>query len=266
MFLFGKWLGRPLMVTSAPSHVPSRLFYVTDQATGLCFLVNIEAEVSSVSNLNHCKKNLCLQAVNNILIATYGNRLLTLNIGLRCTFQWVFIIANVKNPIIGADFLHHYSLLVNVGHNRLVDNITQLQVQGVAVQDVSSNPTLLVYKHSTTVFETILLDYPDIVRPCTTEQPVKHNVTHYVYPYPQCTSTLNVSRQQSNILNSCSNRGSSDHHPVAGNQHYTWSLSKVEMLLFQICRAFAKSGYSKCSAVDLNLGSYPIMHYEVYYN
>ena len=54
------------------------------------------------------------------MIATYGNQLLTLNIGLRRTFQWVFIIADVKNPIIGADFLRRYSLLVDVEHNQLL--------------------------------------------------------------------------------------------------------------------------------------------------
>ena len=97
------------MATSVPGQVPSRLFYVTDKATGLCFLVDTGAEVSvippSATDRNHRKSNLTLQAVNNTSIATYGNRLLTLNIGLRRTFQWVFIIADVKNPIIGADLL-----------------------------------------------------------------------------------------------------------------------------------------------------------------
>ena len=109
MLLFGKRPGRLLMATSVPGQVPSRLFYVTDKATGLRFLVDTGAEVSvippSVSDRNHHKSNLTLQAVNNTSIVTYGNQLLTLNIGLCRTFQWVFIIADVKNPIIGADFL-----------------------------------------------------------------------------------------------------------------------------------------------------------------
>lgn len=172
------------MATSVPGQVPSRLFYVTDKATGLRFLVDTGAEVSvippSVSDRNNHKSNLTLQAVNNTSIATYGNRLLTLNIGLRRTFQWVFIIADVKNPIIGADFLRHYSLLVDIDRNRLVDNITQLRVQGVSVQEASPSPTLLS-SHPTSEFEAILKDHPEIVRPCTTEQAVKHNVTHYIH-------------------------------------------------------------------------------------
>ena len=172
------------MTTSVPGQIPSRLFYVTDNATKLRFLVDTGAEVSvlppSVSDRNHRKSTLTLQAVNNSPITTYGNRLLTLNIGLRRTFQWVFIIADVKNPIIGADFLRHYSLLVDVEHNRLVDNITQLQIQGVSVQESSPSPTLLP-PHPTNDFEAILRDHPAIVRPCTAEQPVKHNVTHSIH-------------------------------------------------------------------------------------
>ena len=109
------------MATSVPGHRPCRLFYITDCTNGLRFLVDTGAEVSvippSPTDRKHHESNLSLQAVNNTLITTYGNRLLSLNIGLCRTFQWVFIIADVKNPIIGADFLRHYSLLVDVAHN-----------------------------------------------------------------------------------------------------------------------------------------------------
>ena len=141
------------------------------------------AEVSvippSASDHNHHKTTINLQAVNNTSTATYGNRLLTLNIGLHHAFQWVFIIAGVKNPINGTDFLHHYSILVDVACNHLVDNITQLQVEGIAIQEQSPNPTLLP-KLPTTEFESILMNYMDIVKPCTTEQRIKHNVTHFI--------------------------------------------------------------------------------------
>ena len=69
---------------------------------------------------------------------------------------------------------------MDVQHNRLVDNVTQLQVQGDSVQESSPSPTLLS-NHRTTEFEAILLDHSAIIRPCTTEQPVRHNVTHYIH-------------------------------------------------------------------------------------
>ena len=69
------------MVTSVPGHLLSRLFYITDNATGLRFLVDTGAEVSvippSVSGHNHRKYTLTLQVVNNSSITTYRNQLLT---------------------------------------------------------------------------------------------------------------------------------------------------------------------------------------------
>ena len=41
--------------------------------------------------------NLTFQAVNNTPISTYGTQSLTLDVGLRRTFRWVFVIANVKH-------------------------------------------------------------------------------------------------------------------------------------------------------------------------
>ena len=60
-----------------------------------------------------------------------------------------------------------------------MDSLTQLQVQGIVTQEQSPSPTLLP-KQPTTEFEAILRNYTDIVKPCTAEQPVKHNVTHYI--------------------------------------------------------------------------------------
>ena len=98
------------MATGAAGHKqPSRLFYVQDHTTGLQFLVDTDAEVSIVPHTPtdrlHQQTGPSLQAVNNTTIATYGTRSLTLNLGLRRTFHWIFVIANVRKPILGADFL-----------------------------------------------------------------------------------------------------------------------------------------------------------------
>ena len=55
-----------------------------------------------------------LVVLNGVSISTFGKHSLNLNLGLRRTFRWVFVIANVDIPIIEADFLHHYSLLVDM--------------------------------------------------------------------------------------------------------------------------------------------------------
>ena len=61
----------------------------------------------------------CLEAVNSTSIPTFGTRSLTLTLGLRRTFRWPFIIADVRKPVLGADFLHHFNLLVDVKHHKL---------------------------------------------------------------------------------------------------------------------------------------------------
>jgi len=186
------------MVASAPGLLStSHLFYVTDHSTGLRFLVDTGVEVSvilpSATDRKHRQDSFSLQAVNNTPIATYGNRLLTLNIGLHRQFQWIFIVADVKHPILGADFLCHYNLLVDIGHNQLSDALTQLKVQGIATHDISPSPTLLS-KQPKTEYETLLSAYPEIIQPPNNEQAIKHNVTHPAHHY--CWSTCFCSSTQ----------------------------------------------------------------------
>ena len=65
---------------------------------------------------------------------------MTLNIGLRRDFKWIFIIAAVPVPIIGADFLRHFSLVVDVTNRRLIDPQTELTVNGNVTSVISPSP------------------------------------------------------------------------------------------------------------------------------
>lgn len=51
---------------------------------------------------------------------------MTPNIGLRTNFQWLFTVADVKFPILGADFLAHYELTVDLSKRELTDKMTKL--------------------------------------------------------------------------------------------------------------------------------------------
>ena len=141
LHLSGKRSGQPLVATGAAGRSLGRLFYIRDRTSGVSFLVDTGAEVSvlppSGPPSSRRPTGFDLRAANNSAIATFGTRSLTLNLGLRRTFRWIFVVADVKNPILGADFLRHYNLLVDVGRNRLLDMLTQLQVQGI----VSHDPT-----------------------------------------------------------------------------------------------------------------------------
>ena len=53
------------------------------------------------------------------------------------------MVANVRNPILGADFLEHYGLVVDMGDKQLVDAGTNLSAQGVILSSPSLSPLLL---------------------------------------------------------------------------------------------------------------------------
>ena len=102
-------------------------------------------------------------AVNGASIPTFGKRSLTLNQGLRRTFRWVFVIADVHIPIIAADFLRHYSLLVDMTNSQLVDPITQLRVQGILSQVETLRPSFFPSQHTT--FTALIAKYPTVFQP-----------------------------------------------------------------------------------------------------
>ena len=165
----------------AGQSTPSHLFRIYDPSTTLSFLIDTGAEVSVITPSvleKQCQQELILQAANNSSIATYGKKSLTLDLGLRRTFQWVFVIANVTVPILGADFLRHFGLLVDMQHHRLIDNNTHLEVKGQPASQPALCLTLLPSSPQNT-FEAILKDYPAVLQ-ASPQQPVKHTVTHHI--------------------------------------------------------------------------------------
>ena len=122
---------------------------------------------------------LTLQAVNGSSITTLGTRSLTLNLGLRRTFRWIFVIADVQNPILGADFLRNFGLLVDMKHTRLLDTTTQLHVQGITMHTLSPHPVLHLRKPAS-VYNATLAEFPTVTQPWCYDQPVRHSVTHHI--------------------------------------------------------------------------------------
>ena len=179
-----KRAGRPLVAMSATGPPqPRRLFYVHDRTSGSQFLVETGAEVSIIppSSAERTRRqwNFSLLAANNTEIATYGVRSLTLNLGLRRPFRWPFIVANVKQPILGADFLSHFGLLVDMRHSRLSDSETQLRVHGITTTNTSPKPTILP-KSPNNEFLHLLSEFPAVTQASFRDGPVKHGTKHYI--------------------------------------------------------------------------------------
>ncbi|VDL64892.1 unnamed protein product [Hymenolepis diminuta] len=98
--------------------------------SGTSYLINSGAEISVIpstpANRNSSDHPLILAAANDSPIKTYGQKSVTLDLGLRRTFRWIFTIADVSKPIIGADFLCHFGFLLDLCRKKLLDPLTGL--------------------------------------------------------------------------------------------------------------------------------------------
>ena len=124
-------------------------------------------------------ESLTLQAVNGYPIATYGTRSITLDLGFRRTFRWVFILADVERPILGADFLRHFNLLVDMkrlprGHPYPATNT------GYYFHGDHTQPPSILQRTPTNDFDALLSDFPLLTQPQPSNQPLKHTVTHHI--------------------------------------------------------------------------------------
>lgn len=128
---------------------------------------------------NYPDSHSLLYAANHSPIRTYGEKTITMSLGLRRNFTWKFIIADVTQPLIGADFLSHYNLLVDIRQRKLIDNVTNMHT----VCSVNKNGELyqnLSFINQTGSFKGLLNEFKDITMPNTTAKVAKHDITHHI--------------------------------------------------------------------------------------
>lgn len=118
-----------------------------------------------------------MYAANGSPITTYGNHRLNVDIGLRRPLQWEFIIADVNGPIIGADFLSHYDLLIDLKRNRLIDNVTHLTSSCLRRQIAEIQ--LRTYDKMNPLAD-LLREYVDITRLSTAIAQRKYSTQHHI--------------------------------------------------------------------------------------
>nr|VZI45164.1 unnamed protein product [Spirometra erinaceieuropaei] len=180
---------------------PGRTFYVRDTRSGKRFLVDTGAQLSVIPPTpadRRCPNpGLFLQAVSTSPITTFGTCSLSLDIGLRRLFPWVFVVADIPCAILGADFLAAFDLLVDCRQSRLHDKTTNLTVReplvwhsvesllevdegyvdrvpvvessGPALQRLQQNP-----------FRQLLAKYPGLTRPTFNVSIPPHDVVYHI--------------------------------------------------------------------------------------
>ncbi|GFS86417.1 retrovirus-related Pol polyprotein from transposon 297 [Trichonephila clavipes] len=163
-----------------PSKYTSRLFLL-DRKSGQKFLIDSGSEICVIPPSPTMNKspqsNFSLFAANNTKIPAYGMVRKELNLGLRRPFIWTFIIADVSSPIIGADFLKHFNLLIDLKKKSLVDVETSLFTSCVFSNIVQ--PSVLTVDANIS-FKNILSEYPDLSNPSLISKSASHDTVHHI--------------------------------------------------------------------------------------
>ncbi|GFW71946.1 retrovirus-related Pol polyprotein from transposon 412 [Trichonephila clavipes] len=90
-----------------------------------------------------------------------------LNLGMRRPFIWTFIIADVSSPIIGADFLKHFNLLIGLKMWKL---LFSLLVFFPSILTVDANIS----------FKNMLSEYPDLSNHSLISKSASHGTVHHI--------------------------------------------------------------------------------------
>ena len=158
-------------------------FSVYDENSRCRFLVDTGA-YASLFPVSHLNTNQTLSqndvptlvAANGSKIATFGRKEIMLRFG-KSDYLWNFIIADIQQPLLGADFLANFNLLVDVAGQRLLstESFTSMPLQpadqmGITV--VHSGPFSHLFDEFQDVFKTELKQNPNDIS--------KHGIYHHI--------------------------------------------------------------------------------------
>lgn len=166
-----------------------RLF-IYDRHNNHKFLVDSGSVLSIVPNnwiypaRSPSPDSLVLFAANSSTIKTFGTRFLKLNLSLRRNFDWEFTVADVTSAILGADFMTHFGLYIDLRGQRLIDPMTSLSTKGQVCETLLYNVSTVSAKDNRIPLEVaqLLLQFPEATTPAPTfstviDSVVSHHIT-----------------------------------------------------------------------------------------
>lgn len=163
-------------LTTQPPHNRIGTLVVSDLSSGRTFLIDTGAE-ESVFPANRQdrqrQRGPNLVAANGSNIATYGKRSLTLKLGRNKRLSQEFWLADVTQPILGADFFTSHRLAIDMANKRLIflDDKSVIQARPSRSQKPGIHKL-----HSR--YEAVLEDFPELLVPSF--QSNKHGVVHHI--------------------------------------------------------------------------------------
>jgi len=174
----GKWVGQPSVRASTVCHLLNSLFFICDQQHGQKFIVDTGAEVSvlpaTAADKRFCTAGPPLTAANGSTIPTYGKHTIRLHL-CNQVYEWPFLVATVERPLLGADFLHHTGLLVDVRRQTLVNSLSSVCLEPSFSQPITSSTNTL-----NSCYTQLLAEFPTLTIPNFSSSQVKHGVEHHI--------------------------------------------------------------------------------------
>ena len=163
----------------------SKMCYsVTDKISGITFLVDTGAARSLIpateaERLENTSSSTKLVSATGADIPSYGIREMKINLAGQ-QYNWQFITADVSFALLGADFLGHHNLLVDVRNRKL---ITADSLSCATLTVATATETTISTKVEDSPFSILLQEFPSVFRPELRQDPTKparHNVKHYI--------------------------------------------------------------------------------------
>ncbi|XP_066982773.1 uncharacterized protein [Macrobrachium rosenbergii] len=170
------------MAAEAPRSLTPVGFYVHDTISGRMMLIDTGTMRSVFPPSREDRK--CppdpaapLTAANGSPILSYGTKLLSVSIP-SWRYKWNFIVADVRTPLLGADFLAHFRLAVDVSCKRLLDTES---CQSLPLAPGPSAPTVCsIAPHQ---YASLLKEFPEVFKPklhLVPGAPAKHGIYHHI--------------------------------------------------------------------------------------
>ncbi|XP_049302958.1 uncharacterized protein LOC125776121 [Bactrocera dorsalis] len=166
------------------------------------FLIDSGTDVSVIpksTKLAHAHpSSTLLFAANGSTVSSYGEVMLKLNLNLRREFLWNFIVADVSQAILGADFLGYYGLIVDLQGQRLVDRTTSLKSPCIVTQGQFSKISTI---NTSQKFSGILKEFLELTCPpapgSRTDASIVHQITTTGQPVSARPRRLSAGRARS---------------------------------------------------------------------
>jgi len=107
----------------------------------------------------------CLKSVNGRPVTVHGECSLSISsTDLRRSFRWCFVVADVTQPIIGADFLTAHQLSVSCSSRHLTDEVTGFRTVCKSATTSTQSPILSVPSTNQPVAK-LLFEYSNLMQP-----------------------------------------------------------------------------------------------------